>query len=43
MRKGPAYGSASSNIATVALSPNVWLMCAKRSTLPGPNTKLPPS
>src|SRR5260370_26878136 len=36
-------GSAARRASTEALSPNVRLMCAKRSTLPGPKTKLPPS
>jgi len=43
MLNGPVYGKASSSAATAALSPKVWLMCANRSTFPGPSTKLPPS
>src|ERR1017187_620215 len=35
--------SAANRFSTDALSPNVRLTCAYRSTLPGPKTKLPPS
>ena len=35
--------SADNTSATLALSPNVSLMWLKRSTLPGPKTKLAPS
>src|SRR5713226_2718560 len=38
-----SHASAASSASTEALSPNVLLMWAKRSTLPGPKIKLPPS
>src|SRR5258708_32969078 len=37
------HASAASRASTEALSPNVSLTCAKRSMLPGPKIKLPPS
>src|SRR5712691_2075586 len=37
------HASAASSASTEALSPNVSLMCANRSMLPGPKIKLPPS
>src|SRR2546425_12977378 len=42
-RHSYGQGSAARRASMEALSPNVRLMCAKRSTLPGPKTKLPPS
>src|SRR6267154_2763955 len=37
-----SHASTASSASTEALSPNVLLMWAKRSTLPGPKIKLPP-
>jgi hypothetical protein len=41
--EGVSYRRAARRVAGEALSPKVWLRWAKRSTLPGPNIKVPPS